>query len=258
MNSIIKWIGGKHLLSKRIISLIPKHNIYCEVFGGAGWVLFGKSDDKKDWITENNNKYTEVYNDINSDLINFWKYIKFHPVAFVAELNQYLVSREIFDTLLQYEPRTELEQAVKFYYILNCSYGALSKTFSIGKGYKYLQLKDLDIVKKASERLKNVIIEKQDFEKLIKRYDTPDTFFYLDPPYYKNEHLYERNKTSRFGKHQELADILKSIDGKFLLSYNDDSFIRSLYKDFIIEEIEAPYSFNGIRRKTELLIRNYI
>ena len=114
MNSIIKWKGGKHLLSKRIISLIPKHNSYCEVFGGAGWVLFGKSDDKKDWITENNNKYTEVYNDINSDLINFWKYIKFHPVAFVAELNQYLVSREIFDTLLQYEPRTELEQAVKF------------------------------------------------------------------------------------------------------------------------------------------------
>jgi len=55
-----------------------------------------------------------------------------------------------------------------------------------------------------------------------------------------------------------LADILKSIDGKFLLSYNDDSFIRSLYKDFIIEEIEAPYSFNGRRRKTELLIRNYI
>lgn len=258
MNSIIKWIGGKHLLSKRIISLIPKHNIYCEVFGGAGWVLFGKSDDKKDWITENNNKYTEVYNDINSDLINFWKYIKFHPVAFVAELNQYLVSREIFDTLLQYEPRTELEQAVKFYYHLNCSYGALSKNFTINKGKKYLQLKDLDIVKKASERLKNVIIEKQDFEKLIKRYDTPDTFFYLDPPYYKNEYLYERNKSSRFGKHQELADILKSIDGKFLLSYNDDSFIRSLYKDFIIEEIEAPYSFNGIRRKTELLIRNYI
>ncbi|MDD4814375.1 MAG: DNA adenine methylase [Candidatus Cloacimonetes bacterium] len=58
--------------------------------------------------------------------------------------------------------------------------------------YKYMPLRNLEKVKAASERLKQVIIEKQDFEKIIARFDTPHTFFYLDPPYYTKEHLYDR------------------------------------------------------------------
>src|SRR5215469_9151586 len=110
-NSIISWVGGKRLLRKHIIERMPQHDLYCEVFGGAGWVLFGKSPDKKDWeLTKK--KYTEIYNDINSELINFWKYIKFHPDAFVSELNEYLQSRELFNNCKDQDRRTELEREV--------------------------------------------------------------------------------------------------------------------------------------------------
>jgi site-specific DNA-adenine methylase len=62
----------------------------------------------------------------------------------------------------------------------------------LAPGYKYMPLRNLEKVKAASERLKQVIFEKQDFEKIIARFDTPHTFFYLDPPYYTKEHLYDR------------------------------------------------------------------
>ncbi|HPI26738.1 MAG TPA: DNA adenine methylase, partial [Candidatus Cloacimonadota bacterium] len=107
MNSIISWVGGKRILRKKILPLIPKHDIYCEVFGGAAWILFGKSANKEDWQLSKKSRYTEVYNDINGDLVNFWKYIKNHPEAFVTELNNYLIAREMFDNFMKHEPRTE-------------------------------------------------------------------------------------------------------------------------------------------------------
>jgi len=104
MNSIISWVGGKRILRKKILPLIPKHDIYCEVFGGAAWILFGKSANKEDWQLSKKSRYTEVYNDINGDLVNFWKYIKNHPEAFVIELNNYLIAREMFDNFMKHEP----------------------------------------------------------------------------------------------------------------------------------------------------------
>lgn len=250
-NSIIAWTGGKKLLRKHIIQLIPEHRLYCEVFGGAGWVLFGKS-------TGQESKYTEVYNDINSELVNFWKYIKYHPEAFHNEISKQLVSRELFDYYKHYEPRTELERAVKFYYNLTCSYGSQSLSFTIKRGKKYLSLRNEETVLKASERLKNVIIEKMDFAKLINSYDSLETFFYIDPPYYGKEHLYEREDASSFAGHEALASLLKSIKGKFILSYNDHETIKQLYNGFKIDVVEAPYSLGGKKQLCpELLIRNY-
>jgi DNA adenine methylase len=260
LNSVISWVGGKRLLRKQIIPLIPKHDTYCEVFGGAGWVLFGKSADKKDWLPDSATRgrgYTEVYNDINGDLVNFWRYIKMHPEAFAAELNTFLVGRETFEEFKAGRPRTELEKAVWFYYKLACSYGSQSKNFSIMHGHRYMPLRNEERVKEASERLRDVIIENMDFERLIARYDGPDTFFYLDPPYYTKERLYERDDAEAFTRHEDLAAILKGIRGKFLLSYNDDPYIRELYSGCVIEEVEATYSVSGQKqRQVELLIRN--
>lgn len=126
------------------------------------------------------------------------------------------------------------------------------------QGYKYMPLRNLEKVKAASERLRQVIIEKQDFAKLIARFDTPNTFFYLDPPYYTKEHLYDREDADAFTKHEELAAILKNIKGKFLLSYNNDPYIRDLYKNLITEEVEAQYTVSGaFQTEVELLIRNF-
>jgi len=257
MNSIIALVGGKRLLRNKILPLIPKHDTYCEVFGGAAWVLFGKSPKREDWqITPE--KYTEVYNDINGDLVNLWKYIKYHPDVFVTELNQYLVSREMFDNFKDFEPRTELERAIKFYYRLACSYGTKSGNFTIKHGKEYMPLRKLDKAKEASSRLRDVIIERQPWEKIIAKFDHPNTFFYLDPPYYNTEHYYNRENVDAFNQHEKLAETLKQIKGKFLLSYNNNDYIKQLYDGFIIDKVDMTYSVAGhYQAKTELLIRNY-
>lgn len=87
MNSFISWIGGKKLLRKHILELFPEeYSRYIEVFGGAGWVLFG--DERKGVL--------EVYNDINSDLVNLYRCIKYHPGEMQKELQGVFTSRELF------------------------------------------------------------------------------------------------------------------------------------------------------------------
>ena len=258
MNSIIAWVGGKRLLRKEILKRLPQHDTFVEVFGGAGWVLFGKDPDPKKWaISRKSSRYQEVFNDINGDLINFWTYIQQHPQAFVAELERYIASREIFIRFLQGKPQTELERAVSFYYRVACSFGSMGTTFA-GKGSPDpLPLRKLDKVLKASQGLRNVVIENQDFKQLIRHYNKPSTVFYCDPPYYELESFYDRDDAEHFTAHDELCERLKTVKGKWLLSYNDHPTIREMYKDFRIEELKTTYSLSGKQKeKTELLISN--
>ncbi len=85
LNSPLSWMGGKYRLRKKIIELIHKgHQSYVEVFGGAAWVLFGKEQELSK---------TEVYNDINSDLVNFFRVLKYHSEEFKFWLKKDIVSR---------------------------------------------------------------------------------------------------------------------------------------------------------------------
>jgi len=88
MNSFIAWIGGKRLLRKAIIERFPEEGFdrYIEVFGGAGWVLFGKEVGKE----------LEVFNDADSNLINLYRCIKYHCEELQKELNWLAISREQF------------------------------------------------------------------------------------------------------------------------------------------------------------------
>ena len=87
INSPLKWIGGKRLLTKTIIPLIPKHICYCEVFSGAAWVLFQKDPA----ISK-----VEVLNDLDGELVNFYDVVKNNWRAFVRSFNYKLVSRQAF------------------------------------------------------------------------------------------------------------------------------------------------------------------
>ena len=90
MDSFISWIGGKKLLRQTIIENFPdkkQFNKYVEVFGGAGWVLFAKD----------RHAANEVYNDINSNLTNLFKCVKYHAEELQKELNFTINSRELFE-----------------------------------------------------------------------------------------------------------------------------------------------------------------
>lgn len=246
MNSFICWIGGKKLLRKDIINNFPDGvERYIEVFGGAGWVLFGKEPHK-----------LEVLNDIDGELINLYRCIKYHPEALQKELNYMLVSREQFylSRDLKLEGLTDIQRAARYFYIIKVSFGGDKDSF--GTNRKNL-INAIEYLSKVTERLKNVVIEHKDFADLIKVYDRPNALFYCDPPYYKTEKYYTAVEFKR-EQHIQLRDILNNIKGKFILSYNDCDFIRQLYNGYNIIEIDRQHNLKGDgSRFKELIIKNY-
>lgn len=248
LNSFIPWIGGKKLLRKEIIKRFPKEEFakYVEVFGGAGWVLFNKDQSKKQ---------LEVFNDIDSNLINLYRCIKFHADAVQKELDWILSSREIFTdykTMIDNNIGTDIQKAAMYLYLVKVSYGAGRRTYGAKTGINNTK----EILLEIQKRLSAVIIENKSYEKIIKSYDSADTLFYLDPPYYKAERHYDSQFTEE--DHKELARILKEIKGRFILSYNNDPYIKELYKGFYTEEIERDNNLSNKNCKyKELIIKNY-
>lgn len=217
MNSIISWVGGKKALRDLIYLRMPTHyDRYIEVFGGGGWVLFGKPPDK----------CMEVYNDFNSNLANLFYCVKERPMALLRELSFLpLNSRDEFVTLRKFltmeefksehlaeeleiathflkEPEAaeicdilkeravvgDVKRAAAFYKIIRYSYGS----GCISYGCQPFDIrKTFTILWEANRRLKDTVIENKDFEALIRQYDRPNAFFYCDPPYFETEGHYE-------------------------------------------------------------------
>lgn len=153
---------------------------------------------------------------------------------------------------------TDIQRASKFYYKIKNSYANKGGEFG---AKEYNRINALEHIREINERLSSVVVENLDFEKCIKKYDKEDTLFYIDPPYYSAEHYY---KNVEFGKddHIRLREVLKTIKGKFLLSYNDCPEIKELYRAFNIEEIERQNNIiarypNKDRNYKELIIKNY-
>lgn len=125
-----------------------------------------------------------------------------------------------------------------------------------------LDLGDFPLIDMASRRLQRVIIENQDFEVLIKHYDSPVSFFYCDPPYFATENYY-KDVGFTAKDHIRLCETLAGIKGKFLISYNDCPEIRELWnRDGI--RIESVSRIDNLRQRYEkgaaygeLFISNY-
>lgn len=255
MNSIIAYLGGKSILSRKIVEKIPKHATYCEVFAGAAWVLFRKNPD----ISR-----SEVINDINGELTNLYRIIKHHFEEFVKAFKWVLVSRDEYARLKSTpaETLTDIQRAAKFYYVLRNSFGAKLENQSFGVNLMRRPVVNLlrieEELSAAHLRLSRVWIENLHYEKLIVKYDRDSTFFYLDPPYWDCENDYGKGLFDK-ADFKKLSEILASLKGKFLLSINDAPEIREIFKGFTIEEAPTRYSVNAKQTKSvvELLIRNY-
>lgn len=252
MDSFISWIGGKKLLRKEIHNRFPKERLkkYVEVFGGAAWVLFYKEKHAE----------MEIYNDINSNLVNLFKCVKYHPSAIKDELENILNSREFYNNfkeLYKSSALTDIQRAAKYLYMIKASYGAKVTSF----GAKSRDIADTKYLLAIKERLKRVIIENKSFEELIKQYDRSDTLFYCDPPYFGTEKYYDLEKTIFDERtHIKLYETLRTIKGKFILSYNDNDYVKNLYQSFKIEKVNRQNNLTlkvGSDPYQELIIRNY-
>lgn len=152
---------------------------------------------------------------------------------------------------------TDIQRAARFFMIIKTSYGSRLHSYGCVKKDVSTMVKYLEIVQ---ERLSKVVIENRDFEDLIRTYNKPKSFFYLDPPYYGTEKYYQVQFTEE--DHLRLKRALNQVKGKFLLSYNDCDFIRDLYQDYNIKAVARPHNLHTKyedkeQEYKELMVRNY-
>lgn len=248
------WVGGKYLLSKTIVPMIPEHHCYAEPFAGAAWILFRKRPSP-----------CEILNDINGDVVNLYRVVQHHWEAFTEALRWSLSSREDFDRLLDTPDGTltDVQRAVRFYYVHKLSFGGrMSGRRSFGlSAARPTKLNPLAVhreIAAAHRRLARVTIENLPYMELIGRYDRPGTFFYIDPPYWDCEQSYGKGIFSK-ADFAKLAAKLATLKGKFLLSLNDVPEVREIFGAFQMDGVNTRYSCAASQSvlAKELLIRNY-
>lgn len=255
MNSPFPWPGGKTALKKTLLSLLPEHRIYAEVFAGSAKLLFAKEPSR-----------FEILNDVNGDLINFFRVAKHRPAELAERMELECVHAGRFRELkAREESRTEIDRALRFAYLVWYSFGAKGEHFASCSAKSPKAKRPLDTVREmlnqTAARLAHVLVEQRDFAQILQRYDSPETFFYLDPPYVeyqpngRYEPLTKERRTEKFA-------ALAAITGKFLMSLDDCAEIRSLVKQhgFRSRKVGVRYTLagNGPRDESpELLISNY-
>ena len=200
---------------------------------------------------------------MNNNLANLYWQVQENPNSLCDRL-QYAIDCEanfyrMRDALKQKQEMDDLTRAAWFYQILRFSYGSKASSYS----WKGRDLwRDFPTILSAHHRLRGVGVHNKDFEHFIKLMDAPDTFFYCDPPYYGTEDYYD-GVVFEDGDHERLRDLLLSIQGKFLLSYNDCPEIRKLYEGYglFIEEVSRLDSlkqrYDSGNEYPELFISNY-
>lgn len=252
--SIISWVGGKSLLAGKIIPLIPSHKCYVEVFAGAAWMLFKKTESQ-----------AEVINDINLDLVTLYRVIQHHLEEFIRYFKWVLVSREEFERLKRVDPTTltDIQRAARFYYLIRTRFRSQlwspMMDISADRPPKLNLLRIEEDLSAAHLRLARVYVENMPFATLIDRYDRAGTFFYIDPPYYGCESHYGKGLFQR-SDFATLAARLGKLKGKFIMSINDTPEIRELFSGFNVKPVTTRYSVGSAdraQRITELLIANY-
>lgn len=205
----------------------------------------------------------ETINDLDSDLIVFYRVLQNHLEEFLRQFKWLLSSREWFEDWKRQQNAgglTDIQRAARYYYLQRQSFGGrvTSRTFGIGPMYRP-KINLLRIEEELSEihlRLARVVIENLPWQKFMRRYDRSNTLFYIDPPYYKAPY-YQHNL--ELEDYREMAVILTGIKAKFILSINDHPEMRDIFKNFRIKPVTLKYTVAKAEQKTgkELLITNY-
>lgn len=266
----LKWVGGKRQLMSDIEPLIPsKISTYYEPFIGGGAVFFNQQPKRA------------VINDYNAELINVYKMVRDHVEELIEDLATHENESEYFyrirsqDREEGFENLSALKRASRVIYLNKTCFNGLYRVNSSGEfntpfgRYKNPNIINEPVLKAVSKYLQNNNIEllSGDFEDALKG-ARKGAFVYLDPPYdpISKSSNFTGYVEGGFGSDQQerLRDTCVKLHQKgvnFLLSNSATPFIKDLYKDFEIIEVDAKRHINSVASKrgevTEVLVRNY-
>lgn len=250
---VAPWLGGKSKLAQTLIDRIERipHKTYVEPFVGMGGVFLRRGFRPR----------LEVANDLNGEIVNLFRILQRHHQQLMDVMRWQLASRREFERLKDTDPGTltDLERAARFLYLQRLSYGGtVNGAFAVDTRPRFTLSRLEPVLEAAHERLEGVVFEALDWASLIPRYDTPETLFYLDPPYHGGEADYGKGMFAR-GDFAEMAAVLADIKGAFVMSINDTPEIRELFDAFILDEVRLTYSVareSDAGKARELIITN--
>lgn len=250
------YIGGKNKLASQICKMIEAtpHKVYAEPFVGMGGIFF-KRKTRPD---------TEVINDRSSEISNFFRILQRHYPYFVDFIKYKITSRREFERLKICNPETltDFERAERFLYLQKISFGGKVTGQSFGvqllRGARFDIEKVEPVLDAIHKRLAATVIENLNWPDFLKAYDSKQTLFYCDPPYFGAEDYYGEGLFDRF-QFSMMAAHFRRLDGKVIMSINDTPEMRKTFQDFNQIETSLTYSVsNGAPTSAkELIITNF-
>jgi DNA adenine methylase len=232
---VIGWPGGKTRMLKYILPLIPPHLRYCEVFGGGLAVFLNKPASD-----------VEVINDINGELVSFYRCCKFHLDPLLDELDLVMNARQEFRDYLAQPGLTDIQRAARWFIRNKLSFGGMGVSFGISrKAPLGSRANRLLAIRSLNRRFDRTTIENLTWELCLEHYDDAEGFFFLDPPYLDAGGAayagWSEHELARF------ADAVRSLRGKWMVTFQECPQIREAFSGYEIHAIERA---NGIGNNT--------
>lgn len=239
---VISWAGGKTRLLKHLLPLIPQHTLYCEVFGG-GLALFCAKEPSP----------AEAINDINGDLVSFYRCCKYHLDALIDELDLVLNSRQDFEDYCRQPGLTEIQRAARWFIRNKLSFAGTGTTFAIARTQSLPSRgRRLVAIRELSHRLDRTTIEHRDWNYILNTYDAPSTFFFLDPPY-----LDDGGKNYKGWSNEELERFcarVKKLKARWLFTFQECAQVRELMRVYPIKGISRAKGIEHSGTYQEVII----
>ena len=252
---LVRYHGGKWAIAPWILSFIPPHKIYVELFGGGGAILLKKA-----------RCYAEIYNDLDSEIVNLFQVVRDRGEELKNKLHYTPYSRDEYEKSFL-ETDDSLEQARRTIIRSFFGFGTVAVLCREGEthpGFKScLRLAGAspaptwrrypEALTATIERLRGVVIENRNALDLIETHDSKDTVFYADPPYLPS--VRDSGEDYRFemteAEHIELAEKLNNTKGAVLVSGYHSELYDELYKGWAKSEKKTKANMHGDR--TEVL-----
>lgn len=236
----LRYHGAKWRLARWIIPQLPGHKLYCEPFGGSGAVLLRKPRSN-----------LEVYNDLDGEVVNFFRVIRDEPVRLIQAIKLTPFAKAEWELSFEHDP-DPLERARRFYIRSYMSIAGPTAQSSTGwRRQKVLSrgangeskrtpaaitFAKTEHLHQVADRLRGVTIECDKALEIIRRYDSPETVFYCDPPYVpetrghwkRHAYLHEMDEED----HRYLALLLERIEGMAIISGYRCALYDELYEDW--------------------------
>ncbi len=257
------WYGGKYSHLDWLLPLLPRATHFCDVYGGSAAVIINRPP-----------ALVETYNDIDSELVNFFSVLRQQKDQLIESIGLTPFSREeLMLACQQLTPEiTTLERARRFYVRARQVRTGLAQTASAGRWAHCVltsragmagavsrwlgAIEDLPLI---AQRLLRVQIENAPALDVIARFDSSETLFYCDPPYVHDT----RGDSKAYGfemtdnDHQTLATALHRVQGKVALSGYKGELYDSLYKDWFVTTAPSKQAHSVKQDRTEVLWTNY-